>query len=149
MKRRPELHPLSHDHHHGLIVARRLRLASADSGTLPEAVPVFLEAWNAEIEPHFQREEALLLPEVERARPGHPLAARTLLEHRELRALVSRLHHSAEASLAGEIARRLDEHIRFEERVLFPEVETLLPEERLVEIGRALEGTSPPACRAR
>lgn len=151
MKRRPELHPLSHDHHYGLVAARRLRVASAAPEALPDAARAFGEAWSAEIEPHFQREEALLLPEIERARPGHPLVARTLEEHRELRALVARLTDSGalEASLAAEIARRLDDHIRFEERVLFPEAETLLPEERLIEIGRALADASPPACRAR
>ncbi len=52
MKRHPSLHPLSHDHHHGLVQAKRL------PENAPGAAPGLPRAWQNDIEPHFEREEA-------------------------------------------------------------------------------------------
>jgi hemerythrin-like domain-containing protein len=142
MKRCPQLRDLSVQHRDGLIAARHLRQAGEGSMPLEAAVSDFLRAWQQEIQPHFQAEEALLLPELARAvPPDHPLIVRTLTEHVSLRRAVRELEQAAgeqRQPLAREIGQALHDHIRFEERVLFPAIEAALAGPRLVELGRIL-----------
>ena len=141
MKRSNELRDLSEDHHHGLVVARRLRQAERGDIPLAEAVAEFLLAWSAEIQPHFRNEEGVLLPALaEAVQVDDPLIVRTLTEHVALRRAVRAMERSPDEAraLAGEIGRALDDHIRFEERVLFPAVEAALEGPRLAELGREL-----------
>jgi len=76
--------------------------------------------------------------------PDHPLIARTLAEHVGIRRAVRELARADAArhgALAAEISRALDDHIRFEERDLFPAVEAALAGPALEALGREL------ACR--
>jgi iron-sulfur cluster repair protein YtfE (RIC family) len=145
MKRSPELRDLSEQHHHGLVAARRLRQAAGET-PLPEAVAGFLRDWYREIQPHFRVEEEILLPEFAGAvGEGDPLIVRTLSEHVALRQAVRKLAGSAGEplrSLAGTIGQSLDDHIRFEERVLFPAVEAALKGQALVQLGDELQGVN-------
>jgi len=142
MKRCPELRNLSVQHRDGLIAARHLRQAGERSAPLGAVVSDFLRAWQQEIHPHFQAEEALLLPEFARAvPPDDPLIVRTLTEHVALRRSVRDLAQTIgeqRRPLAREIGQALHDHIRFEERVLFPAIEAALAGPRLVELGRIL-----------
>jgi hemerythrin-like domain-containing protein len=141
MKRSKELRDLSEDHHHGLVAARRLRQAAGGELPLAEVIAEFLLAWSTEIQPHFRSEEEVLLPALAEAVPvDDPLIVRTLTEHVALRRAVRALKRSPDEprALAGEIGRALDDHIRFEERVLFPAIESALEERRLAELGREL-----------
>jgi Hemerythrin HHE cation binding domain len=63
MKRHPALVPLSHDHHHALVEARRLRQA-ADAPDAAAAAAAFLRFFAQETVPHFREEEELLFPSV-------------------------------------------------------------------------------------
>jgi hypothetical protein len=64
MKRTPELKPLSEDHHHGLVQARRLRRAAeADEADSAEAAAKgFLDFWQKDTASHFRKVEEVLLP---------------------------------------------------------------------------------------
>jgi hemerythrin-like domain-containing protein len=142
MKRCTELQSLSVQHRDALIEARHLRQAGEGSVPLEEAISRFIHAWRGKIQPHFHMEEGLLLPEFARAvPPDHPLIIRTLTEHVALRRSVRDLADAAgepRRSLAGEIGQALHDHIRFEERVLFPAIESALEGPRLAELGRRL-----------
>ncbi len=142
MKRSSALRPLSRDHHDGLVAARSLRRAARGELPLVDTVDCFLAAWRAAIEPHFHIEEALLLPAFAQAVPvDHELIVRTLTEHAALGRAVGDLKSADEAgrqALAAEIGQALDDHIRFEERVLFPAIEAALAGPRLSELGQRL-----------
>src|SRR5262249_38875910 len=85
VKRAVELHPLSREHHDGLIVARRLRRAAEGSESLPDAVAAFLRAWRGPLAAHFRAEEEILLPRLaEVAGEDDPLIVRVLVDHREV-----------------------------------------------------------------
>ncbi|MDH4284594.1 MAG: hemerythrin domain-containing protein, partial [Gallionellaceae bacterium] len=75
-----------------------------------------------EMEPHFQEEEAGLLPALERAGETG-LVKRTLDEHAALRRLID--ENSVEAMIR--FAGLLEQHIRFEERELFEAAQQKLP----------------------
>jgi hemerythrin-like domain-containing protein len=157
LKRSPELRDLSEEHHYGLVAARNLRLAAEGEGPVSAAVDAFQEEWQSSIEPHFRSEEEVLLPQFA-AVVGmeQKLIARTLAEHAALRSAVQALGQAEEAErrpLAAQVAQLLHDHIRFEERVLFPAVEAHLAGSGLQRLGEQLKrsavtrGTSGPACR--
>jgi iron-sulfur cluster repair protein YtfE (RIC family) len=149
VKRSPQLRDLSEDHHYGLTAARRLRRAAEGHEALPEAVAAFLAAWEEEIAPHFRQEEEILLPAfARRAGAEHELIVRTLTEHVALRRDVSELELRPEdPEQAAEVARALHDHIRFEERRLFPAIEAALAGAELERLGEELCRAERPAHR--
>jgi hemerythrin HHE cation binding domain protein len=61
-----------------------------------------------------------------------------LEEHDLLRDFIAQITTQPTAALLEEYATRLNDHIRYEERVLFPYMEENLSEEQLTEIGKNL-----------
>jgi hemerythrin-like domain-containing protein/quercetin dioxygenase-like cupin family protein len=139
VKRHPALVPLSHDHHHGLVQARRLRRAAggSDEASRVRAAKEFAAFFGRETAEHFREEEALLFPLLAgRSETAQALLAETALQHAEIRALVARLERSlaagtVDAELLAELGALLESHIRLEERQLFPLAEQLVPAEEL------------------
>jgi hemerythrin-like domain-containing protein len=130
MKRRAELHGLSDDHHTALIVALRCRRAAAQQGNLS-----LDEAWGQaqrlahdQLRAHFLVEENLLLPALVEL-GEQAMAARIAEEHRSLERLLE-ISDPGDAHVA-EFAELLDDHIRFEERVVFEQTQDRLPQEVL------------------
>jgi mannose-6-phosphate isomerase-like protein (cupin superfamily) len=124
MKRDPALIPLSHDHHHALAAARRLRVAADGVEAQVEAV-TFLRFFAEESVRHFREEEERLFPLVVDHEEAQPLVVKALLEHQQLHAMAARLA-SGEMAPMGDLAGLLDGHVRFEERELFPLIERLV-----------------------
>lgn len=148
MKRHPHLREFSDDHHQGLVAARRLRKASAGEEPLEQTAQFFLEFWEEETEPHFIKEEEALLPVL--ARYGVRLDSEPLTsmfaQHHYIRTLVAQLElelarRDVKSETLGELGELLDEHIRLEEREVFPMIEESLTEEALEEVaGRLASG---------
>jgi hypothetical protein len=139
VKRSDALAPLSRDHHHALAVALRLRRATPE--TADEAASRFLGFWRQDGERHFEIEEQVLLAVVADEVPGGDgLAARVRREHADIRARAAGLGAGERAAEAlQDLGRRLDDHVRFEERELFAELEAALPVARLAAIGAAVD----------
>lgn len=142
MKRHPALRDLSDDHHLGLVHAHRLLKAAApDSADRPMTIDRFLSFWESHMSLHFQAEEDALLPVALRHgfdAAGSPVD-QMLVQHARIRGLVMDLQESHGAGGAkGDTLRTLgaliDEHIRLEERVIFPDIENALSEASLSEI---------------
>ncbi len=147
MKRHPALVALSHDHHHGLVQASRLR-RGADSGDVLTAVRAFLRFFEQETVAHFREEEERLFPLVAELEDARDALVRALLEHQRIHALVARLEEQQAAgapqvALVTELGSLLEAHIRYEERELFPLIERLLPELRLLRSVEAAGGHGP------
>jgi quercetin dioxygenase-like cupin family protein len=125
MKRHPALIALSHDHHHTLVMARRLRRAG-ESGDPTSRVAEFVRFYENVAVPHFREEEEVLFPLVSEQDEARPLVVRALLDHQRLHALAAQLERPADAQgLVHELATLLEEHVRLEERQLFPLIEQL------------------------
>ena len=144
MKRSDALAQLSRDHHHGLVVAQRLRRATPTS--VAAAREAFLVFWADEGRVHFRAEEELLLPALARHQPPtHDAIVRVLTDHVDLRRRASDL--AADPAPPCEDLRdlgdRLHAHIRHEERVLFPLIEAALPTDELATLATALEAVEP------
>ncbi len=95
---------------------------------------------------HFRKEEEVLLPVVARHAgevSQEPLVG-MLSQHSRIRGLVMRLSDevvddNVRPETLREIGELLEEHIRLEERVVFPLVEESLPEAALAELAARLE----------
>jgi hemerythrin-like domain-containing protein len=147
-KRHPSLIPLSHDHHHGLVLAFRLREglprnrqpADNPQKQAEDAIRFFHDNLTA----HFRAEEEVLFPAI-RAHVSH---AATLLdtltiEHGEMRAQVEILTQAAPDAVTLQtrlkaFAELLERHIRREERELFPLYEAHVPETEATRVGEAI-----------
>lgn len=135
MKRARALQDLSRDHLKALLAAKRMREAEHSE----QAVTAFLAFWEAERD-HFRLEEEILLPhyaaatEIDRA-----AVARVLDEHLAIRRGAVRLRAPG-TSLPElrELGRLLHDHVRFEERHLFPTIEQALDTEQLTRLESAL-----------
>jgi iron-sulfur cluster repair protein YtfE (RIC family) len=156
MKRTPELRTLSEDHHHGLVHARRLQKAGeGDSAYRTEKVARdFLDFWQKDTAIHFRKEEEVLLPVV--ARYGGDVTQSPVVEmlegHARIRGVVMRLSDEVVSrrvrpETMRSIGELLEEHIRLEERVVFPMAEDWMPEAALTELAARLEvkGAGPGA----
>lgn len=130
LKRHPALQPLSRDHYVGLVQGRHL-MKAADGNAVARraAVAAFIDAWDTEIAEHFDDEERLLGPladEVGRTRMHR--------EHDQIRALVENARQRRRKIDPGEawirtLGQTLTDHIRWEERELFPAIESAAAEQ--------------------
>lgn len=150
MQRAPQLVSLSHDHHHALVLARRCRLCATPdaSGDVAAAWAAVREAFPSHLEPHFEIEEAHLVPALEAA--GETVMVERLREeHAALRALAA--EESATASTVERFGTLLEAHVRFEEREVFELAQRRLPAAILDTVAEACRNTprKTPACPTR
>ncbi len=159
MPRNEALIPLSHDHHHGLVVALRLKKggpASPNDSWLEGAdnqAPQLLAFADSELLNHFLLEEELVFPVLlnlgidEISTLTHEL----LEEHQAMRASLDAIRQSPNSTVLKHFGELLEAHIRKEERILFPLIERaiekgsiILPAETIKT--RSDSYTPPPVC---
>jgi hypothetical protein len=137
MKRHPALIALSRDHHHALVMARRLRRATPEDAA--GAAQAFLEHWAEEEQAHFRIEEDILLPAyAAHGEVDHPAVVRALLDHVLIRCDAARLDDPPSLEALHDLGARLADHVELEERELFPLIEQTLPEDALAALGEQL-----------
>jgi hemerythrin-like domain-containing protein len=135
VKRDEALRSLSRDHHHALVVAQRLRRAEDASAAAAE----FAEFFGAKGQHHFEIEEQVLLPLWARlGRVDRSAAARLAAEHLSIRTRALELDAEPTLEAAHGLGAELDAHVRFEERELFPAIESDLDDEALAALAVAV-----------
>lgn len=144
MKRHSALYQLSHDHHQGLILAQQLKKGAPRYKGMPSTLDgkkeYAISFYNAELVKHFKDEEKILFPSVlKRDDEVDSLVEEIVSEHRKIESLISDLRgNNNVANIMDELGRLLENHIRKEERVLFPKIQEILSEEEIVIIGKRL-----------
>ena len=136
MKRHETLAPLSREHHGALILARLLRKnAPAYKGLpeQPEAKAVYaLNFFKTNLESHFSKEEALLHQLKKYNSEIEKLTKEIISEHLQLTAMFDTLQDAKELTdTMDKLGTLLEDHIRKEERILFPLIQEHCPEEIL------------------
>jgi len=112
MKRHPALVHLSHDHHHTLVWARRLRRGETDG----------FDAYRSLLARHFREEEERVFPLLAEFCPEPPdVLGRALVDHARIRATPP----------GPGLGALLEAHVRLEERELFELLQEVVPDERL------------------
>ncbi|HOO09959.1 MAG TPA: hemerythrin domain-containing protein [Cyclobacteriaceae bacterium] len=118
VKRADALRPLSHDHHHGLLLSWKIRTGFR-KGIDPARIKKYADwVFAGQLQPHFEIEEEYVFPILGE---HNELTKRALAEHRKIRRLFQATT-DMEKNLVL-IEEKLEGHIRFEERVLFNEVQ--------------------------
>lgn len=142
MKRDVRLQGLTSDHHHALVLARRLREAVARGGLDLMLLAEVRHRYDNDLGPHFAIEEEESLPAL--ALVGRTdLVDRTLRDHGALRDHLAAAE-SGDRSRLAEFGALLEAHVRFEERDLFTTCEALVGPEVLARVAlRAPKGKGP------
>jgi len=133
------LEHFSRDHHVALVVAQRLKRTAEASAE--DACSVFLRYWRSDGRRHFREEEELLLPTF--AGFGDleaPVVAQVLVDHVRIRRLVVEIASGTpELSTLRVLGTLLEQHVRREERELFPLIEGVVPERELARLAALLD----------
>ncbi|HEX4876659.1 MAG TPA: hemerythrin domain-containing protein [Chitinophagaceae bacterium] len=138
IKRSKQLAPLSREHHDGLLFAWKIKQGIALNATVEQMRNFALWYWRHHIKPHFFQEEKILLPYLP---PDNPMKHRLKEEHDHIRELIIGLDEGTDADKRHLIilSDLINQHIRFEERELFPFMEQLLTPEQLDSVFSQLE----------
>ncbi len=136
MKRHTAIIPLSHDHHHALILAQALKKNAVKLGlgvkSIEEKVKVAINIFNTELIPHFNHEEVLLFPiALGKDKELDKMIHDIIDEHDKIRISVESLQNGNVEDNLDAFGKMLENHVRTEERILFPKIEEVVGEEEL------------------
>lgn len=131
LKRHKALQPLSREHHHGLLLAWKIR-AGFNKKVDVDRIKVYADwFFKTHLIPHFEVEETHIFTILGN---NNDLVKRALSDHRRLNRLFEQTD-DLEKNLSL-IEEELDKHIRFEERILFPEIQKAATEAQFAHIER-------------
>jgi hypothetical protein len=137
----PELRRLSAQHASWLA-----EVAALGGGNGSDRASRLLDLWDREILPHCRAEEDVLLPELAcMVSEADALVVFTLGDHVVLRRLARELRAAEGAerlAAAVALARKLEEHVAFEERTLFPALQDTLGCVRLAGLAKEIAGAA-------
>lgn len=136
LKRSPHLQPLSRQHHEGLLAVWKIR-EGLRNGTAQATIAGFAQwFWDTHLQAHVQREEKWLVPLL----PTENLLVQKMLnDHKSIESLFQSATAAATDGALRQLADALEAHIRFEERELFPFIESIVAEENLAAMYPFLE----------
>jgi len=125
-KRHKALQPLSREHHHGLLLSWKIRIGFSKNISV-ERIKAYADwFYKNHLIPHFEMEEAEIFTVLAN---NHKLVKKALDDHRRLKHLFTEKTNIDKA--LRNIEKGLEQHIRFEERVLFPEIQKKATEAQL------------------
>src|SRR5690606_3548838 len=129
IKRHRAIQPLSRDHHHSLLLSWKIRTGFS-KGIAPERIKRYADWFFVHhVRPHFEIEEQYMFPILG---PQNESVKRAISEHRRL----TRLFNEADgiSKSLSLIEEELERHIRFEERILFNEIQQAATEAQLKKV---------------
>ena len=132
IKRAKALEEVSRDHHHGLLLSWKIRKGLKQQIAL-ERIKKYIDwFWEHHLQPHFEFEEAHMFPILEK---DNKLIKKALKDHGRIKRLFM-THDKLEQNLSL-IEEELVSHIRFEERILFQEIQAVATDEQMKMIEEA------------
>ena len=146
-RRHPALIPVARDHHECLILAQRLMhgTTASERDWPREAAPqaaLLARFFERHLRDHFAAEEDLVFPAARSAGgEAESLVVQLLAEHREMAGLVEQLAVNLQVT-AAELAafgQLLNDHIRLEDRQLFPLMEAQMQADALLDLQQRVE----------
>ncbi|MDI1233139.1 MAG: hemerythrin domain-containing protein [bacterium] len=120
IKRNTLFHPLSREHHHALLLCWKIRLGikkNVEIGRIKRYLDWFYQKY---LLPHFKAEELFLFPILG---DENKLIKKALSEHQSIKILFK--ENTVSIKHFTQIEKELHSHIRFEERVLFNEIQRI------------------------
>lgn len=133
MKRNINLVKLSRDHHFGLLCCWKIRQGLSKNIPYSRIRNFIVFFWKDHLEDHFETEDRILPSAGDQG-----LQLQMDNEHREIRKLMNSISQCEDVKLLSDFEEALQRHIRFEERVYFPNLESALSDGQMNEIGSQL-----------
>ena len=147
MKRNENLKTLSWEHHDGLVVSFRLQQGLKKNAKSDEMSEYILHIWNSMLEHHFLQEEQTITPNFKKSAKGIEFVNQMMDDHEKFRRLIKKIEGDmANPQIIEEFALLLNQHIRFEERQLFPLFEQEVDLKKMQEVGNFLKRNHNPSC---
>jgi hemerythrin-like domain-containing protein len=142
IKRNNNIVILSKDHHSGLLFCWKIRQGLKHEVAMERIIKYTQYFWSNHLAIHFREEEIILFPSLKDRLVQKAIGDHEQIKHQfdELREMSG--NGAKEALLR--LADLIDDHIRFEERELFPHFEKMLSEEQLEAIGKKLDEHPSP-----
>ncbi|MFD2624120.1 hemerythrin domain-containing protein [Salibacterium salarium] len=139
IKRHESLYSLSHHHHHGLFLSLNLKRVNTEKAryTAEKVLEDTRNFWNPGGIQHFREEEEILLPAFAQfASVDIPEIKTMLIDHVRIRTMMDKVTNAKAPDVEEmqHLGALLENHIRTEERIIFPMIERALPEEKLQEL---------------
>lgn len=120
LKRHKALVQYSKEHHFGLLLGWKIRQGIRKGVEPPRIANYILEAFKSELLPHFNSEEADIFILMDADDPQRIKAEK---DHIAIKKQIEHIGTDQSVLQMEALADMLDEHIRFEERQLFPHIE--------------------------
>jgi hemerythrin-like domain-containing protein len=142
IKRNEYIKKLSKDHHSGLLFCWKIRQGLKHEVPIERIKKYAGYFWSNHLAKHFNEEEVILFSPLK-----DELVQRAIDDHKQIKhQLDELLDDSTDDAKKGlvRLANLIDDHIRYEERKLFPHLEEVLTEKQLKEIGRKLDAQPSP-----
>lgn len=135
IKRSEYLKQLSRDHHFGLLFCWKIKEGLKKKISYDRMVKYMNFFWEGHLKNHFEDENSFLFNRKDK------LCEQAKSEHLQISDQIRKINETAENSEKSfkALAQILTDHIRFEERTLFPHLEQILTEDELKAIGKHLE----------
>ena len=136
-KRHPALIPLSKDHHQGLLLCWKIRQGFDKNIEVDRISKYLVYFFDVHLTAHFKEEEEVLLTKLD---DDDAFKQDTYYQHEEIRSLIDEIRQNLQdEKLVRQFEKKLEAHIRFEERKLFPYLQELFDEKTLLEVGHVIE----------
>jgi len=126
-RRRDSLIPLSREHNYALMLCLRINRGmknhAEDREWIRAQAGKTVKFFETDLLPHFQAEESVLFPAMDAMPRALSLVSSLLKDHAEMRSRIESLRKWNDATMMDELlqfAFLLEQHIRKEERELFP-----------------------------
>jgi len=136
MKRHNSIVILSREHHFGLLFCWKIRQGVSKQVAAERIQPYVEYFWASHLRKHFEEEETLLFTLFQGS-----LVEQAISEHLHIKQLIESII-CAKPTYPEQLivlADTLDNHIRFEERTLFPYMEREIPANKLMALGNQLQ----------
>ncbi|MEW5975444.1 MAG: hemerythrin domain-containing protein [Acidobacteriota bacterium] len=144
-RRHDSLIPLSREHHYGLMVCLRIHRGlpqhGSDKAWLKDRARKAVAFFETGLVAHFRAEEEVVFPAMTMFSGAAATLQQLTEEHRKLEGLIDRLRAAPVNELGGllaEFADLLEDHIRTEERVLFPVYEEQVSPQQALRVQQAV-----------
>lgn len=128
-KRHKALQPLSREHHHGLLLSWKIRAGIQKEIPLKRMQAYADWFFETHLIPHFELEEVHIFSILNE---GNEFVEKALADHKRIKQLFAEPTKTTET--LSTIEDELVKHIRFEERILFPEIQKVATEAQLLQI---------------
>ncbi|MEO7314214.1 MAG: hemerythrin domain-containing protein [Ginsengibacter sp.] len=136
IKRNENIAKLSRDHHASLLFCFKIRQGIKKDVSTERMVRYVQYFEKQHFIPHFTEEEEILFAPLNDAK-----AQKAIDDHVHILRLAKEISFSGKENQQkelGKLADLVDDHVRYEERVLFPHLEEKLTDEQLEEIGKQI-----------